>query len=39
MNLKAKNLVNRVKTFVFLEEDLIGKGATGKVYKGIKFIM
>ena len=35
MSLKAKNLVNRVKSFVYLQEDLIGKGASGKVYKGI----
>lgn len=35
MNIKTGQLVQRVKNFVFLLDDMIGKGAAGKVYKGI----
>lgn len=36
MNLRVEGKVNRVKNYAFRLDDLIGKGATGKVYKGTK---
>lgn len=29
-----QSLINRVNNYSYIEEDMIGKGATGKVYKG-----
>ena len=33
-----RGLVQRAQNYVFLEEDLLGKGATGKVYKGDQLV-
>jgi hypothetical protein len=36
MNNQGANLVFRVKNYIYKSEDLLGKGAAGKVYKGIQ---
>lgn len=35
MNSRSEDKIIRVKNYAFKLDDLIGKGATGKVYKGI----
>ncbi len=35
MNTKTGQPIQRIKNYVYLTDDLIGKGAAGKVYKGI----